>query len=354
MKSVVINAGGSVTVEEKPMPQINAGDDVLVEILCSGLCGSDIPRIFNNGAHFYPITLGHEFCGRVREVGRNITDLKPGELVSCVPLQPCFDCDECHHQLWSQCRHYQFVGSRSNGGNCEFIVLPRQNVFQLPAGVTATEGAFFEPMTVGLHAMALAGGCADKEVIIIGAGTIGLLAMQCAKASGARSVTAIDINPERLQLAHTLGATSTINSLDMSCEDIKKHLENKRFNQLILETAGTPQTVELSIQIAGPQAQVGLIGTLHKDLHLNSNAFGLILRNELKIFGSWMNYSGMWPGVEWDQAAQLFKTGKINLASLIAVQGPAELYATAVSSLQGQPMNGKILLDFSGENRGNA
>ncbi|MEG3130996.1 galactitol-1-phosphate 5-dehydrogenase [Pantoea cypripedii] len=352
MKSVVIHAGGSVTVEEKPLPQISAADDVLVEVICSGLCGSDIPRIFHDGAHFYPITLGHEFCGRVKETGSGVRDLKPGDLVACVPLQPCFDCEECRRELWSQCRHYQFIGSRSDGGNREYITVPRVNLFTLPAGTSPVEGAFFEPMTVSLHTIELAGGCRDKEVIIVGAGTIGLLAMQCAKALGARSVTAIDINPERLALSLEQGADYVFNSAEMSAEEIRQALESRRFEQLILETAGAPQTVELCIQIAGPHAQIGLIGTLHRDLKLNSGTFGLILRKELKVLGSWMNYSGEWPGVEWQQATQLFEQGKIDLSALIAVQGGADEYARAVTALQGKPMSGKIMLDFSGSEGG--
>ncbi|EXU76734.1 zinc-binding dehydrogenase [Erwinia mallotivora] len=347
MKSVVIHAGGSVTVEEKPMPQIAAADEALIEVICSGLCGSDIPRIFHGGAHFYPITLGHEFCGRVRDTGADISDLNVGDLVCCVPLQPCFDCDECRRQLWSQCRHYRFIGSRSDGGNREFIVVPRKNLFRLPSGTSPVEGAFFEPMTVSLHTIELAGGCRNKEVIIVGAGTIGLLAMQCARALGARSVTAIDINPARLALSKSLGADHVFNSAEMTPEDIRQAMDNRRFGQLILETAGAPQTVELSIQIAGPRAQLGLIGTLHRDLNLSSSTFGLILRKELQVLGSWMNYSGEWPGVEWQQATELFRAGQIDLSSLITVQENADRYAGAVSELQGKPMSGKIMLDFS-------
>lgn len=347
MKSVVINTGGTVTLEEKTMPTVKAADDILVKVCCSGLCGSDIPRIFHSGAHFYPITLGHEFSGIVMETGKEVHDIQAGNLVTCVPLQPCFECPECERQLWSQCKHYHFIGSRSHGGNCEYIVLPRKNVFRLPEGTTPTEGAFFEPMTVGLHAIALAGGCEDKEVIVIGAGTIGLLAMQCAVAMGARSVTAIDINPERLKLAKSLGAKYTLNSAESDAQEITSRLNERRFDQLILETAGSPVTVELAIGIAGPRAQIGLVGTLHNDLKLSEKTFGLILRKELQILGSWMNYSGPWPGVEWEQATRLFSEGKIDLSSLIAVQGNPKTYAEAVMALKGKPMSGKIMLDFT-------
>lgn len=354
MKSVVINAGGSVTVEERSLPEIEAGEEVLIEVLCSGLCGSDIPRIFHQGAHFYPITLGHEFCGRIRETGSDVVDLQPGDLVACVPLVPCFVCEECQRQLWSQCRHYSFIGSRCHGGNSEFIVVPRKNLFRLPENTSPTEGAFFEPMTVSLHAIELAGGCRDKEVIIVGAGTIGLLAMQCARALGARSVTVIDINPERLTLSRQLGADHVFNTTKTPPEALRTAMETRRFDQLILETAGTPQTVELCIEIAGPQAQIGLIGTLHQDLNLSSATFGQILRKELRIVGSWMNYSGSWPGAEWEQAKTLFAAGQIDLSSLIAIRGAPEIYAGAVSELQGRPMSGKIMLEFTGTEGENA
>lgn len=132
-------------------------------------------------------------------------------------------------------------------------------------------------------------------MIIIGAGTIGLLALQCARELGANSVTAIDINPQKLELAKTLGATRVFNSREMSGRAIQQALEAIQFDQLVLETAGTPQTVALAIEAAGPRAQLALVGTLHHDLTLPAATFGQILRKELNIVGSWMNYSGPWP-----------------------------------------------------------
>ncbi|WP_142916278.1 zinc-binding dehydrogenase, partial [Klebsiella pneumoniae] len=87
-------------------------------------------------------------------------------------------------------------------------------------------------------------------------------------------------------------------------------LRELRFNQLILETAGVPQTVELAVEIAGPHAQLALVGTLHQDLHLTSTTFGKILRKELTVIGSWMNYSSPWPGQEWETASRLLTERK--------------------------------------------
>ncbi|MEO3990322.1 galactitol-1-phosphate 5-dehydrogenase [Pseudocitrobacter cyperus] len=347
MKSVVIHAEGDVRVEERPVPQLAAGDDVLVKVVSSGLCGSDIPRIFARGAHYYPITLGHEFSGYVESYGADVTDIQPGDAVACVPLLPCFHCPQCERGYFSLCKKYQFVGSRSEGGNAEYIVVKRANLFRLPSDMPIEDGAFIEPITVGLHAFQLAQGCEGKNVIIVGAGTIGLLALQCARELGAKSVTAIDINPQKLMLAKELGATHIFNSREMTTGEMTSSMSDFQFDQLVLETAGTPQTVSLAIEIAGPRAQLALVGTLHHDLTLTSNIFGQILRKELTLLGSWMNYSAPWPGKEWEIAARLLAEKRLQLEPLIAHRGDAESFARAVKALNGAPMQGKILLNLA-------
>ncbi|WP_426785071.1 galactitol-1-phosphate 5-dehydrogenase [Rahnella variigena] len=348
MKSVVVHTGGEMTVEDRPVPELKSSGDVLVRIAYSGLCGSDIPRIFANSSHYYPITLGHEFSGHVVSIGEDIHDLQEGDAVACVPLLPCFECEECKKAAYSQCKHYDFIGSRREGGHAEYALVSRKNLFKLPENASLLQGAFLEPITVGLHALKLAGGCQDKEVIVIGAGTIGQLIIQAASALGAKSVTAVDINPQRLALALETGASHAFNSATLSADDIRQKTQERRFNQLIIETAGTPQTVALSLDIAGPKAQVALVGTLHKDLTLNVSTFSHILRKELTLLGSWMNYSAPWPGSEWQQATQLFAEKRINLDALIGSIGAPEEFVREVTSLAGKPMTGKILLDMTG------
>ena len=347
MKAVIVNEGGSLSLEDIDIPKITSPDQILVKIAYCGLCGSDIPRIFHHGAHFYPITLGHEFSGTVIETGNDVTEFDVGDLISCVPLLPCFKCDECQKHYYSLCKNYTFVGSRIAGGFAEYIVLNKKNAFKLPKGVSPLEGAFFEPMTVGMHALLLAGGCQNKHVVIVGGGTIGLLAMLCAKAMGASSIAVLDINDERLNLAKQLGADVIYNSKNLSFDEIYQALSSNRFDQIVLETAGSPITVRLAIEIAGPRSKVGLVGTLHNDLTLSEKTFGLILRKELQILGSWMNYSAPWPGEEWLLVSQFFVEGKINLNDLIAVIGDFNTFIHEVRDLNGQSMNGKILLNCS-------
>ena len=226
-------------------------------------------------------------------------------------------------------------------------MVKRANLFRLPSDMPVADGAFIEPITVGLHAFHLAQGCEGKNVIIVGAGTIGLLALQCARELGAKSVTAIDINPQKLALAQQLGATHTFNSREMSAAEIQAAMEDAKFDQLVLETAGTPQTVSLAIEVAGPRAQLALVGTLHHDLTLAAGVFGQILRKELSLIGCWMKYSSPWPGEEWATAARLLTEKRLQLAPLITSSGSAEHFAHAVKALNGAPMQGKILLNLA-------
>ncbi|EEC9331020.1 alcohol dehydrogenase catalytic domain-containing protein [Escherichia coli] len=320
MKSMVNDTDGIVRVAESVIPEIKHQDEVRVKIASSGLCGSDLPRIFKNGAHYYPITLGHEFSGYIDAVGSGVDDLHPGDAVACVPLLPCFTCPECLKGFYSQCAKYDFIGSRRDGGFAEYIVVKRKNVFALPTDMPIEDGAFIEPITVGL------------------------LAIQCAVALGAKSVTAIDISSEKLALAKSFGAMQTFNSSEMSAPQMQSVLRELRFNQLILETAGVPQTVELAVEIAGPHAQLALVGTLHQDLHLTSATFGKILRKELTVIGSWMNYSSPWPGQEWETASRLLTERKLSLEPLIAHRGSFESFAQAVRDIARNAMPGKVLL----------
>ena len=330
------------------MPEVKS-DEVLVEVYYSGLCGSDVPRVFNAGAHFYPITLGHEFSGKIVAVGNGVTDFVEGDNVCCAPLVPCQDCDVCNKGLYSLCKNYSFVGSRRQGGNAQFVSIPKKCCFKLPESVSLVEGAFFEPITVGLHPIVMNGGCKDKHVIIVGAGTIGLLTQQVAKAMGAASVTTIDICDEKLLTAEKLGADFTVNSLNSEqVSDFQTKSESQQ-NQLIIELAGVPETLKLCLDIAGPRANVYLVGTIHKDFSLAYKEYEKILRKELSIVGSWMNYSYPYPGEEWDIACKLFSENKIDTKTLLDGKYLPDEYIERVSQLPNQPMSGKILLSWGQE-----
>ena len=342
---VEVFENGILKITPKEIPEITE-NEVLVKVSLSGVCGSDLPRIFNNGAHFYPTTLGHEFSGEVVEAGSKVTKVGAGDKVSCAPLVPCFDCDECSKGYYSLCKNYSFVGSRRQGGNAEYVAIPEACCFKLSDGVSMQEGAFFEPVTVGLHPIIMNGGCEDKNVIVIGAGTIGLLTLQAAKALGAKTVTTIDISDEKLEVAKQLGSDYVVNST--SKEQVEELISNTELskNQLIIELAGVPATFKLCLKIAGPRSQIYLVGTIHHDFELGFKEYEQILRKEATITGSWMNYSASYPGEEWSIAAELFSKGQINTDVLLDGIYTADQYVERVTDLPNNALKGKILLSW--------
>ena len=126
MKAAVVCANEDVQYldYEEPIP---GPGEVKVKVRASGICGSDIPRVLHNGVHFYPIVLGHEFSGDVVEIGEGVTKVKVGDRVSGAPLKPCMKCDDCQNGNFSLCKHYSFIGSREQGSNADYVVIPEQN-----------------------------------------------------------------------------------------------------------------------------------------------------------------------------------------------------------------------------------
>ena len=128
-------------------------EEVLIRVKMSGICGSDIPRVFENKAHFYPIILGHEFSGEVVKKGEKVINLEIGDRVVGIPLVPCLKCKECKKGDYAFCKNYRFVGSSIQGSFAEYIKLNEKNVLKIQKNISFEKGVFFEPATVALHAL---------------------------------------------------------------------------------------------------------------------------------------------------------------------------------------------------------
>ena len=108
-------------------------DQVRIRVRATGICGSDVPRVLHNGAHFYPIVLGHEFSGDMAEVGANVKGVSVGDTVTAAPLVPCGHCEDCQKGNFSLCKHYSFIGSREQGSFADYVVVPAANVVKSAA-----------------------------------------------------------------------------------------------------------------------------------------------------------------------------------------------------------------------------
>ncbi len=301
MKAAVLYANDDLRYEEIPTPEIN-DDEVLIEVKMSGICGSDVPRVLCNGAHFYPIVLGHEFSGVVKKFGKNVNGLSKGDKVAGIPLIPCGKCKDCIKGNYSLCKNYTFVGSRKQGSFAEYVKLPKENVIKFDKSLSFEQGALFEPSTVALHGIKCAKFTGGKDVAIVGGGTIGLFAMQFAKIMGAKSVTVFDINDSRLELAEDLGADHCINS--------KKEKAEMKYD-FVFDVAGNENTIKTSLDIAENKATVCLIGTPHSEIRFSKSEWETINRKEMFLTGSWMSYSAPFPGDEWILTEHYFRTGQL-------------------------------------------
>lgn len=308
MKAAVLYANEDIRCVEVETPHIS-DDEVLIKVKMTGICGSDIPRVLHNGAHFYPIVLGHEFSGEIVEIGKNVEGFEIGDKAAGVPLIPCMKCADCQKGNYSLCKNYTFVGSRIQGSLAEYVKLPARNVVKFDKSISHEQGVFFEPATVALHGVKCADYKGGKDVAILGGGTVGIFTMQWAKIMGAKSVTVFDISDAKLELAKKLGADYVINSKTDNYED-KKY-------DYIFETAGQTSTIKTAFKIAANKASICCIGTPHNDLTFTAKEWELMNRKEFKLTGSWMSYSAPFPGDEWELVAHYFKTGQLKFDSAI-------------------------------------
>lgn len=310
MKAAVLHAKDDLRFEEFPMPEIEE-NEVLVKVRATGICGSDIPRVLGNGAHYYPIVLGHEFSGEVVEVGAKVTSIKPGDRVSGAPLIPCMKCDDCQKGSYSQCKHYTFIGSRIQGSFSEYVKLPQINAVKFGQAISYEQGAFFEPSTVALHGVNCAKYHGGEDVAILGGGTIGLFTAQWCRIFGAKRVFVFDIDDDRLDIARKLGVDITINTRDKDFKCVVKQLTNNSGFGFVFETAGADATMKLAFELAGSKSSVCYIGTPTKDLTFTPALLENMLRKEFTLTGSWMSYSAPFPGKEWELTSHYFSTGEL-------------------------------------------
>ena len=309
MKAAVLIQNKTIVYQDIELPPMQA-DSVLVRVAASGICGSDIPRFFHNGVHFYPIVLGHEFSGEVVEVGAEVKRVRVGDRVSGAPLLPCMKCADCQKGDYSLCKHYSFIGSRQQGSNAEYVVIPERNAVVFDSSISFERGAMFEPSTVALHGVLQCDYKGGGSVAILGGGTIGVFTMQWARLLGAKSIAVFDISPERLALAKRMGADAVFDTHVQGFAEAAKEFSHGGFDY-VFETAGAAPTMKMAFSLAANKAHLCFIGTPHADLTFTPSEWENMNRKEFRMTGSWMSYSAPFPGKEWTMTAEYYADGRL-------------------------------------------
>ncbi|MFC7321758.1 galactitol-1-phosphate 5-dehydrogenase [Halobacillus campisalis] len=318
MKALNLYGKQDLRFEETKEPAIEKEDDVIVKVMAVGICGSDISRYSKLGPYIQGMTFGHEFSGIVSEVGSQVEHIQVGDRVAGCPTYYCGSCESCRKGELSRCEHLTVIGARHPGAYAEYVKLPLENIISLPEQVDFETAALIEPSSVVAHGFYRTTMEPGEEVAIMGCGSIGLLAIQWAKIFGAKKVYAIDIDEVKLETAQKVGADVLINSVERAAhEQINEHTKGQGVD-VAIESAGSPVTSAQIFALPKKGGEVVFMGIPYADIQIERFYFERIVRNELKVLGSWNAISSPFPGKEWEASVHYMRTGEINVKPMIS------------------------------------
>jgi len=298
-----------IVVEDVPEPKIS-DNQVLIKVKYCGICGSDIHAFL--GKHPFikpPITPGHEFSGVIVKVGDRVKKVKPGDKVTVIPQLTCGTCYNCKTGRYNICRNLKVIGCQVDGAMAELFAVDENLVFKLPEEISLREAALVEPAAVAIHAVRLSDIKLGDNVVVLGAGPIGLLTLQCAKLAGASKVIVTDIIDLRLKLAEKLGADYAVN---VSQVDLKKFIEEKLGPDsidLVFECVGIEATINQAIDIVRRGGEVVVVGVFSGKTPIKIH---LVQDGEIVLKGSLMYLKE-----DFEKAIDLIASQKLKVTPLI-------------------------------------
>ncbi|MFT4184320.1 MAG: zinc-dependent alcohol dehydrogenase family protein [Rhizobium sp.] len=328
MKAVRLESIGSMTMRSVEKPVARPGE-LLVRVLAAGICGSDRHMYKGEYPTAIPVTMGHEFCGIVEEVGDEVTGFTGGELVTVDPNIACGRCHACTRGRPNLCEGLTAIGVTRDGGFADYAAVPYRQAFTLPADLNPVHGAFCEPLACCLHAIDKAEIRAGDSVAILGGGVIGLLMVQLARLAGASQVILITRQLSRRQTALHLGATHAFDPTDSvaAVRDVTRGGAD-----VVIECAGVPDTLQNGLRMARRGGIFVLFGVTPRGVEVPVLPFDLLV-NEVDIRPAYLN-----PFTH-SRAAALVASGALELDMLVTKTIGLEEVAGVVGSA---PLPGEI------------
>jgi L-iditol 2-dehydrogenase len=326
MKQAVMTAPGQIEFRDvaQPMPGDN---EVLMQTKRIGVCGSDI-HVWH-GLHPYtpfPVVQGHEVGGVVAAVGKNITKVKPGDKITFMPQVTCGKCYPCRHGMYHICEQLKVMGFQTGGAAQEYFLLPEWNALKLPDSMSLDQAAMIEPIAVTVHALRRGGGAEGKNVIVLGAGPIGNLTAQVAKASGAKAVMITDISPYKLDKAREVGIDTTVNTGTESLSDAIARAFGPEKADLMLECVGIERTMTDAINNARKGSTIVVVGVFGRKPQVD---LGLVQDRELSLVGTLM-----YQQQDYERAIALAAGGKLKLDEMITHRFAFDDYLAAYHAIE--------------------
>jgi L-iditol 2-dehydrogenase len=343
MLQAVMTEPGKIEFRDTEKPII--GDNqVLVEMKRIGVCGSDI-HVFH-GMHpytGYPVIQGHEVAGVVAEVGSRVEHAAVGDKVTFTPQVTCGECYPCTHGMYHICESLKVMGFQTDGAAQEFFAVDADKVLKLPDHVSLDQTAMVEPVSVAVHALSRAGeDLQGKKVLVLGAGTIGNLVAQVARASGASAVMITDINEYKLDRARACGIDFPVNVKDEELNKaIIRDLGPNRAD-LILECVGVQDTITQAVENARKGTPIVVVGVFGEKPVVD---LGLVQDRELSLVGTLMYQKR-----DYERAIELVARDRLCLDPMITHRFPFEQYLEAYEMIEasgGHSM--KVMIELSSD-----
>ena len=323
MQAYVLHGIDDLRYEQADMPELKPGW-VIVKVMAAGICGSDIPRIFENGTYHFPAIPGHEFSGAVHSVGQSKDQEWLGKRVGIFPLIPCQKCENCLNEHYEMCDHYDYIGSRRDGAFADYVAVPVWNLIELPDTVDFAEAAMLEPMAVALHAVRQLPLEQMNSLILYGAGPIGLLAAQWARIYGVQNIFIVANKPEQIQLANQLGFVNVCSSKETDVPEWLCVQTDGRMVDAAIEGTGRSDVLSQCIVSVKGQGTILTMGNPHGDVYLSRDVYWKILRRQLHVCGTWNSRFATSEENDWQDVVDTLAAGRIDARSLITHNLPFE------------------------------
>lgn len=303
MKAYVLYGINDLRYVDLEIPFFPSSDWALIKVKATGICSSDIPRIFEKGTYHFPTIPGHEFSGIVEQVASMSNAHLIGKSVGVFPLIPCKECSCCKEKHYEMCSNYDYLGSRRDGGFAEYVMVPVWNLIELPSSIDYTTAAMLEPLSVAYHAIEQCCINNSDSVAVVGTGMIGISAGQWASLKGASNVFIVGRSEGKRSIVEKCGLNFTTRQSD-------------KFD-VVVEAVGTPESIENAISLSKPGGKVILMGNPSDNIELTQSTYWKILRQQITLRGTWNSfYDGNNPS-DWQKVLSAISDNKISVSTLI-------------------------------------
>lgn len=334
MKALVLHEIGDLRYDDVELPK-RLDDEVTVHIQAAGICGSDVPRVFEKGTYTFPTIPGHEFSGIITDANDK---LLVGKKVAVFPLIPCGKCPSCSIGKYELCNHYDYYGSRRDGGFAEYLQVKLDNIVVVPDDMDLRHAAMAEPSAVALHAIRQVGLKGFERVAIWGIGPIGLLVAMWLKRFGVKQIILVARDQKKLDFAKSLGFTNLINSNTKNVVNAIQEITDNEGVHVCIEGTGASQPLAEALQSIAREGTLLTMGNPAGKIELAQADYWCILRKQLKLIGTW-NSSHNLVQDDWKDAIYAMYIKAIDVEPLISHEYKLQNYVEAFELIKNKQLH---------------